>query len=370
MLLKLAILPGDGIGPEVTEQAVLVLQAIAELFSHQLQLQRKDIGGAALAAVEDPLPVDTIQACQASNAVLLGAVGSPAFDHYPNHLRPEAGLLRLRRELGAYANLRPAICFPALEDISPLRAELVRGTDIMIVRELLGGLYFGEPRSVSGAPGLRVAVNTMTYDEPAIERIARVAFELALKRRKKVLSVDKANVLECSRLWREVVTRCAKDYPGVRLSHMYVDSAAMSMVQRPRDFDVVLTENMFGDILSDQAGGVVGSLGLLASASIGGPVGLYEPVHGSAPDIAGKGIANPLGAILSTALLLRHSFQLEREARCIENAVGTVLDGGARTADLARAGERTISTSEMGGLVVGAVKSSPEAKYKNTDKSA
>jgi 3-isopropylmalate dehydrogenase len=226
----------------------------------------------------------------------------------------------------------------------------------MIVRELLGGLYFGEPRSIHGAPGTRIATNTMTYDEPAIERIARIAFDLAVKRRKKVLSVDKANVLECSRLWREVVTRRAKDYPGVQLSHMYVDSAAMSLVQRPRDFDVVLTENMFGDILSDQAGGVVGSLGLLASASIGGPVGLYEPVHGSAPDIAGKGIANPLGAILSAALLLRHSLQLEREAACIESAVGAVLDQGARTADLVRAGQSPLSTQEMGRRVTETVR--------------
>jgi len=357
MLLNLTILPGDGIGPEVTEQAILVLQAVAGAFGHQLQLQQKNIGGAALTATNDPLPADTIQACLASSAVLLGAVGSPAFDHYPNHLRPEAGLLRLRRELGAYANLRPAICFPALEDCSPLHGDLVRGTDIMIVRELLGGLYFGSPRSIAGEPGSRVATNTMTYDEPAIERIARVAFELALKRRRKVLSVDKANVLECSRLWREVVTRCGKDYPGVQLSHMYVDSAAMSLVQRPRDFDVVLTENMFGDILSDQAGGLVGSLGLLASASIGGPVGLYEPVHGSAPDIAGKGIANPLGAILSAALLLRHSFQLETEAACIENAVGSALNQGSRTSDLAPAG-KAISTSEMGRRVITAVKES------------
>src|SRR5208283_3601534 len=361
MLLNLTILPGDGIGPEVTEQAVLVLQAVADEFGHQLQLQQKNIGGAALAIAENPLPPDTLQACLSSSAVLMGAVGNPAFDHYPNQLRPEAGLLRLRRELGAYANLRPAICFPALEDCSPLRADVVRGTDIMIVRELLGGLYFGEPRSILGTPGSRVATNTMTYDESAIERIAGVAFELAIKRRKKVLSVDKANVLECSRLWREVVIRCAKDFPGVQLSHMYVDSAAMSLVQRPRDFDVVLTENMFGDILSDQAGGVVGSLGLLASASIGGPVGLYEPVHGSAPDIAGKGIANPLGAILSVALLLRHSFQLEREAGCIENAVGAVLDQGARTADLARAGESPISTSEMGQQVVAELRSTKPA---------
>jgi 3-isopropylmalate dehydrogenase len=358
MLLNLTILPGDGIGPEVIEQAILVLHSVTDAFHHQLQLQYKNIGGAGLAAVEDPLPADTVRACLASSAVLMGAVGNPAFDHYPNHLRPEAGLLRLRRELGAYANLRPAICFPGLEGASPLRAELVRGTDIMIVRELLGGLYFGEPRSIAGAAGSRVATNTMTYGEDAIERIARVGFDLALKRRKKVLSVDKANVLECSRLWREVVIRCAKDYPDVQLSHMYVDSAAMSLVQRPRDWDVVLTENMFGDILSDQAGGVVGSLGLLASASIGGAVGLYEPVHGSAPDIAGKGIANPLGAILTAALLLRHSFRLEREAECVEQAVGAVLDGGARTADLARGGEKAVSTAEMGSRVVEAVKSS------------
>ncbi|HVI06911.1 MAG TPA: 3-isopropylmalate dehydrogenase [Candidatus Binatia bacterium] len=347
MLLNLTILPGDGIGPEVTREAVLVLEVIAQIFGHDVQLQTKNIGGAALAAQNDPLPPDTLAACLASGAVLLGAVGSPAFDHYPQHLRPEAGLLRLRRELGAYANLRPATCFPALEDCSPLRAEVVRGTDIMIVRELLGGLYFGEPRSIAGLSGARVAVNTMTYDELSIERIARVAFDLARRRRKKVLSVDKANVLECSRLWREVVTVCAKQYPDVHLSHMYVDSAAMVLVQRPKDFDVILTENMFGDILSDQAGGVVGSLGLLASASIGGPVGLYEPVHGSAPDLAGKGVANPLGAILTVAMLLRHSFQLEREADCIEKAVTSVLDRGARTADIARAG-KAISTSEMG----------------------
>jgi 3-isopropylmalate dehydrogenase len=365
MLLNLSILPGDGIGPEVTDQAVQILQAVAEAFDHQLQLQSKNIGGAALTAANDPLPPDTIEACRASSAVLLGAVGSPAFDHYPNHLRPEAGLLRLRRELGAYANLRPAMCFPALEDCSPLRAEMVSGADIMIVRELLGGLYFGEPRSIAGEPGARVATNTMTYGEPAIERIARVAFDLAMKRRQKVLSVDKANVLECSRLWREVVSRCAKDYPSVQLSHMYVDSAAMSLVQRPRDFDVILTENMFGDILSDQAGGVVGSLGLLASASIGGPVGVYEPVHGSAPDIAGKGIANPLGAILSVAMLLRHSFKLEPEATCIEAAVSVVLNQGFRTADLVQDGEIPTPTSEMGHQVVEAVKESAAAKRKS-----
>jgi 3-isopropylmalate dehydrogenase len=356
-LLNLTILPGDGIGPEVTDQAVLVLQAVSDQFGHQLELQRKPIGGAALTAANDPLPADTVQACLASSAVLLGAVGSPAFDHNPAHLRPEAGLLRLRRELGAYANLRPAILFPALEDCSPLRAEIVRGTDILIVRELLGGLYFGQPRSIEGTAGSRVAINTMRYGEDEIERIARVAFDLAMKRKRKVLSVDKANVLECSRLWREAVTRIAKDYPEVKLAHQYVDSAAMLLVQRPADFDVVLTENMFGDILSDQAGGVVGSLGLLASASIGGKVGLYEPVHGSAPDIAGKGIANPLGAILSIAMLLRHSFRLEAEAVCIENAVSTVLAKGARTADLAGKTQAAISTQEMGRRVVDSARS-------------
>ncbi|MGC1452952.1 MAG: 3-isopropylmalate dehydrogenase [Candidatus Sulfotelmatobacter sp.] len=359
MILKLTVLPGDGIGPEVTEQAVLVLQAVASGFGHQIQLQHKPVGGAALTAVNDPLPADTVQACLAASAVLLGAVGSPAFDHNPGHLRPEAGLLRLRRELGAYANLRPAVFFPALEDCSPLRAEIVRGTDILIVRELLGGAYFGSPRSIEGEPGSRVAVNTMRYGESEIERIARVAFELAMKRRRKVLSVDKANVLECSRLWRDVVTRVGKEYPEVKLGHQYVDSAAMLLVQRPTDFDVLLTENMFGDILSDQAGGVVGSLGLLASASVGGPVGLYEPVHGSAPDIAGKGIANPLGAILSVAMLLRHSFQLEREAACVETAVSAVLGQGARTADLAGKSHAAISTGEMGKRVVEAVKAAP-----------
>jgi 3-isopropylmalate dehydrogenase len=357
MELNLTILAGDGIGPEVTEQAVLVLQTVAEAFGHQIQLQRKAIGGAALTATNDPLPADTLQACLSSGAVLLGAVGNPAFDQNPGHLRPEAGLLRLRRELGAYANLRPAVFFPALEDCSPLRAEVVRGTDIMIVRELLGGAYFGQPRSIEGNPGARVAINTMLYGEDEIERIARVAFDLAMKRKKRVLSVDKANVLECSRLWREVVTRVGKDYREVKLGHQYVDSAAMLLVQRPAEFDVVLTENMFGDILSDQTGGVVGSLGLLASASIGGPVGLYEPVHGSAPDIAGKGVANPLGAILSAAMMLRHSFQLEAEAASIEKAVSIVLARGARTADLAGKTHTAISSMEMGRRVMKAVQS-------------
>jgi 3-isopropylmalate dehydrogenase len=351
MLLNITVLPGDGIGPEVTDEATRTLAAVSQAFDHELRLSRKNIGGAALVANNDPLPRDTITACLSGTAVLLGAVGGPAFDHYPRHLRPEAGLLRLRKELGAFANLRPANCFPALIDCSPLRREIVQGTDILIVRELLGGLYFGEPRSIDGAEGTRTAVNTMCCGEQEIERIARMAFDLSRHRRSKVLSVDKSNVLECSRLWREVVSRVGREYADVQLSHMYVDSAAMALVMHPAQFDVVVTENMFGDILSDQAGGVVGSLGMLASASIGGRVGIYEPVHGSAPDIAGKGIANPLGAILSAAMLLRHSFRLERESRCVEGAVAAVLESGHRTPDLARAGQATLSTSEMGSKV-------------------
>jgi len=356
MLLNITALPGDGVGPEVTDEAVRVLETIAQVFSHQLSITRKAVGGAALLSSKDPLPADTLQACLSSGAVLLGAVGGPSFDSFPSHLRPESGLLRLRRGLGVFANLRPAICFSALEDTSPLRADVVRGTDVMIVRELLGGIYFGEPRNTQGAPGDRVAIDTMRYTEAEIERIAHVGFELARTRRRKLTSVDKANVLDCSRLWREVVTRVAQQYPDVKLSHAYVDSAAMALVARPADFDVVLTENMFGDILSDQAGAVVGSLGMLGSASIGGSVGLYEPVHGSAPDIAGQGIANPLGAILSAAMLLRYSFKLETEAACVEAAVGAVLTAGARTKDLARPGENVLSTTAMGEKVAAAIR--------------
>ena len=339
MLINITTLPGDGIGPEVTEQAVHVLQRMADGFGHQLKVTQKNIGGAALVASNDPLPPDTIQSCLASGAVLLGAVGGPAFDSYPAKLRPEAGLLRLRSELGVFANLRPAICLQGLESLSPLREEIVRGTDVMIVRELLGGVYFGE-RSTKGESGRRRAVDTMAYSEGEIERIARIAFKLASHRKKKLTSVDKANVLDSSRLWREVVNRVSREFPDVQLSHMYVDSAAMALVSRPAQFDVILTENMFGDILSDQAGAVVGSLGLLPSASIGGKVGLYEPIHGSAPDIAGQGIANPLGAILSAAMLLRHSFKLEAEAASIEAAVREVLAEGHRTRDLGAKGQR------------------------------
>ena len=355
MMMTITILPGDGVGPEVTEQAIRVLEAICLEFGHELHCLRKDVGGAAVTRTGNPLPKDTLDACLSSGAVLLGAVGGPTFDHLDRDLRPEAGLLRLRRELGVFANLRPAICFPALDSCSPLRSEKAHGTDLLIVRELLGGLYFGQPRRTHGQPGARVAVDTMSYSEAEIERIACIAFELAKTRRRKLVSVDKANVLDCSRLWRDVVTQTSKRYPEVRLSHMYVDSAAMALVMYPAEFDVLLTENMFGDILSDQAGGIVGSLGLLASASVGGPVGLYEPVHGSAPDIAGKNIANPIGAILSVALLLRHSFGLTTEAACVENAVGDVLSAGFRTADVVKSGQPALSTSEMGQRIVTAI---------------
>ena len=357
MLLKITALPGDGIGPEVTAEALRVLEVVAKLFHHEVQITTKPVGGAGLMAANQPLPDDTLQACLSSDAVLLGAVGGPAFDHYPIDLRPEKGLLKLRQALGCFANLRPAVLFPSLLDSSPLRPDAVQGTDMMIVRELLGGLYFGEPRTTTGAAPNREAVDTMRYTEASIERIARVAFDLARRRRKQVLSVDKANVLACSRLWREVVTRVGKDYPDVALSHNYVDSCAMILVARPAQYDVILTENMFGDILSDLAGGVVGSLGLLASASIGGKIGLYEPVHGSAPDIAGKGIANPLGAILSVAMMLRHSFQLEKEAAHVDSAVAAVLSRGLRTCDLGRAGEESVTTQEMGQAVADQVTS-------------
>jgi len=362
MLLKLTVLPGDGVGPEVTREAVRVLESIASEFGHELRATEKNVGGAALLASNDPLPADTLEACLGSSAVLLGAVGGPAFDRYPPHLRPEAGLLRLRRELGVFANLRPAVCFPSLQDSSPLRPEIIRGTDVLIVRELLGGIYFGEPRKTEGETGSRVAIDTMRYRESEIERIAHIAFKLAQSRRRKVTSVDKANVLDCSRLWRDVVGRVGQQYSDVQLLHMYVDSAAMALVARPSEFDVVLTENMFGDILSDQAGAVVGSIGMLGSASIGGKVGLYEPVHGSAPDIAGKSIANPLGAILSAAMLLRHSFQLEREAAAIEAAVTRVLSEGARTRDLAKPGQAAVTTEEMGRVVVQALRRQIQAK--------
>jgi 3-isopropylmalate dehydrogenase len=344
MELKIVSLPGDGIGPEVVAQAVLVIECLADEFNHTLFMEEHLIGGAALEKFGVPLPDETLQACQQSAAVLLGAVGAPSYDHHPPPLKPEAALLRLRRELGAFANLRPAIVYKPLLAASALKREVVEETDILIVRELTGGLYFGTPRGIEGEE----AFNTMRYTRVEIERIARVAFEAAKKRRGKVTSVDKANVLECSQLWRRVVTAVAHEYPEVQLESMYVDNCAMQLIARPRHFDVILTENLFGDILSDEAAMLTGSIGLLPSASIGGSVGIYEPVHGSAPDIAGQNKANPLATIASAALMFRYAFGLEKEARAIEQAIETVLDQGHRTADIYRSDGHLVGTEEMG----------------------
>jgi 3-isopropylmalate dehydrogenase len=356
MRLKITVLPGDGIGPEVIAQAVRVLITLAKMRGHDFSFQEQPIGGAAIKLMGRPLPSATLDACLGSDAVLLGAVGSPEFDTLSPVERPEAGLLALRKALGGYANLRPVKCYEPISNCSPLRAEVVAGADVLIVRELLGGLYFGEPRGRSSEGDSESAHNTMRYTVAEVERVARVAFEAALKRRGQVASVDKANVLETSQLWRETVTRVALDYPSVMLEHLFVDACAMHLMMNPRRFDVILTENLFGDILSDEAAVIAGSLGMLASASIGGRVDLYEPVHGSAPDIAGRGLANPLGAIASAALLLRHTAQLEREAQDVEEAIGVVLNAGYRTPDLKdEAGNYTSGTSEIGTRVVEAL---------------
>ena len=345
MDVRIAVLPGDGVGPEVTAEAVACLTTVAERFGHQFHFQEALIGGAAVDATGDPLPEATLDLCRVSDAILLGAVGGPAWDRHPRDQRPESGLLRLRKALGLFANLRPVKVHPALEDASPLKPEVVRGTDLMFVRELSGGLYFGEPRSYSD----QAAVNTLPYTRVEIHRVAKVAFELALVRRKALVSVDKANVLETSRLWRQVVDDLSPSYPDVKVQHAYVDSFAMALITRPRDFDVVLTENLFGDILSDEAAVLAGSLGLLPSASLGGSVGLFEPIHGSAPDIAGQDRANPIGTILSAAMLLRHALNLGNEAQAVEEAVDRVLKGGHGTGDLQGArhphGTRSLGTA-------------------------
>ncbi|MBZ5631435.1 MAG: 3-isopropylmalate dehydrogenase [Acidobacteriia bacterium] len=348
--LNLAVLPGDGIGVEVTREAVRVLSTVADVHGYDFQFRTELVGGAAIRETGYPLPQPTLEACLSSDAVLLGAVGGPEFDALPPDRKPESGLLALRRELGAFANLRPASSHRAIEDCSPLRPEVVRGADILVVRELLGGLYFGEPRgfTAEGSAGF----NTMRYSTDEVERIARIAFEQARARRQKVTSVDKANVLETSQLWRKVVTRVAREFPGVALDHMYVDACAMHLVSNPSRFDVILTENLFGDILSDESAAIGGSLGMLASASVGGRVGLFEPVHGSAPDIAGRGIANPLGAIATAALLLRYAAEMEREARDVEEAIGDVLNRGFRTADLVRDPRTRAATTEEMGVAV------------------
>jgi 3-isopropylmalate dehydrogenase len=356
MRLKIAVLPGDGIGPEVTAEAIRVLQTVANNQGYKFEFEELPIGGVAIRDTGSPLPRTTLDACLSSDAVLLGAVGSPDFDALPSNQRPEAGLLLLRRALGGFANLRPAISYAAISNSSPLRSEVTEDVDILIVRELLGGLYFGEPRGFTGDNGTQTATNSMRYSVEEIERVAHVAFAAAGNRRGKVTSVDKANVLETSQLWRQTVSRVAREYPEVSLDHLYVDACAMHLITNPRRFDVVLTENLFGDILSDEAAVITGSLGMLGSATIGGEVGLYEPVHGSAPDIAGRGVANPFGAIASAAMLLRFSGGLDQDARDIEQAILAVLDAGYRTPDIASDGSNLFATtSEIGQLVAEAI---------------
>ncbi len=350
MNATIALLPGDGIGPEVTHAAAGVLDAVAARHGHAFTLTRSPFGAAALRAGDPPLPEATLRACRAADAVLLGAVGDPAFSDGPRERRPETGLLELRRALGVYANLRPARVWPGLEGGGALRPERLRDVDMLIVRELIGGIYFGEPRGRSADRA--EAFDTMRYGTAEIERIAVVAFESARGRRKLVTSVDKANVLESSRLWREVVTAVAPRYPDVRLEHQLVDSCAMRLVSDPGSFDVLLAGNLFGDILSDEAGAVVGSLGLLPSASVGGAGGLFEPVHGSAPDIAGRDAANPIGAVASAALLLRHALGLAAEADSIERAIGAALADGCRTADIAAGGNSALSCTAMARAIV------------------
>lgn len=349
MKLNLLVVAGDGIGPEVTREAIAVLQTVAELEGHEFAITEKRIGGIAIDTDGTPLPAETLETALASDAVFLGAVGGNKWNALPPNARPEAGLLQLRAALGGFANLRPAFAVKEIAVNSPLRPEVVDGADILFVRELLGGLYFGTPREWDKQTG--EAWNTMRYTRDEIARVAHIAFALAQKRRRKLTSVDKANVLEVSQLWRATVTEVAKDYPDVTLEHQLVDSMAMLLMTSPRNYDVVLTENLFGDILSDESAVITGSLGMLPSATIGGKVNLYEPIHGSAPDIAGKGLANPLGAILTAALVLRHSAGLEAEAQAIETAVRRVLEEDFRTPDLARGNTtdfKVLSTTEMG----------------------
>jgi 3-isopropylmalate dehydrogenase len=357
MHLKILVTAGDGIGPEVTREAVSVLKEIAAQGAHDFAFTEARIGGVAIVNDGTPLPAKTLSAALASDAVLLGAVGGNEFNSLPPDKRPEAGLLQIRTALGGFANLRPAFAFKELAVNSPLKPEIVDGADILFVRELLGGLYFGAPREWNKSTG--EAWNTMRYTRDEVVRVARIAFGLAQKRRKKLTSVDKANVLEVSQLWRATVNEVAKEFPDVAIEHQYVDAMAMHLMNQPRNYDVVLTENLFGDILSDESAVITGSLGMLPSATIGGKVNLYEPVHGSAPDIAGKGLANPLGAILTGALILRHSGGLEAEAAAVEAAVRKVLEQGFRTPDLARGnaqGFTVLSTTEMGAKVRETVK--------------
>jgi 3-isopropylmalate dehydrogenase len=366
---KMLILAGDGIGPEVMGEVRRVMDWLEKSRSVIFEVEEDKVGGAAFDAHGDPLTDDTLAKAKAADAVLLGAVGGPQWDDAPFDKRPEAGLLRLRKELGLFANLRPALVFEALAEASTLRAEVVAGLDIMIVRELTGGIYFGDPRGVETlADGSRRGVNTEVYSTAEIQRLARVGFDLARRRKGRVCSVDKANVLESSILWREEVQKLGdSEYPDVELSHMYVDNCAMQMIRNPSDFDVIITTNLFGDILSDEASMLTGSLGMLPSACLGAPDGagrraaVYEPVHGSAPDIAGMGMANPLAALLSFAMALRYSLDMAGEAELIERATEKVLDGGLRTADIMQPGKAKVSTSVMGESIIRALDKDEQA---------
>ncbi len=349
MKAHIAVLGGDGIGPEVVVEGLRVLQAVARGFGHEFGLSELPFGGAAIDSHGDPLPPETLRACLKADAVLLGAIGGPKWSAPNAKVRPEQGLLKLRKELGVYANLRPVKLQPSLVNASTLKPEILEGVDLVFVRELTGGIYFGEKKRDANS-----ASDLCTYTVPEIERITRAAARLAQQRRRKLTSIDKSNVLETSRLWREVCERVMKaEFPDVTLEHVLVDAAAMHLIRRPRDFDVLVTENMFGDILTDEASMLAGSLGLLPSASLGdGKRGVYEPIHGSAPDIAGKGIANPVGTILSVAMLLRHSLGLSAEAEAVERAVTGALADGARTPDIAGAGAKALSTREVGDAVL------------------
>lgn len=354
MLMRIALVPGDGIGPDIVGEAVKVLGAVGKRFKHKFDFSTYLAGGIAIDATGGPLPESTLLGCQDADAVLLGAVGGPKWDNLAGNQRPEKALLGLRGGLGLFCNLRPALLYPQLAEACPLKSELIEGgLDIMVVRELTGGIYFGDRgRNEAGD----AAYDTMAYTEAEVERISRMGFDIAMKRNKKLCSVDKANILETSRLWRAVVNRVAKEYPEVELSHLYVDNAAMQLVRNPRQFDVIVTENMFGDILSDEASMITGSIGMLPSASLRtGNFGMYEPIHGSAPDIAGQDKANPIATILSTAMMLRYTFALEAEALAIEQAVRSVLDAGWRTGDIMSAGMRLIGTKEMGTLIASAI---------------
>lgn len=353
MDIKLCVMAGDGIGPEIVKEALNVLDKVAVKFKHNISIEEALMGGIAIDATGEPLPQETIDKCKAADAVLLGAVGGSKWDNLPRSKRPETGLLGIRKALGLFANLRPAILFDELKDACFLKPELVEGgLDLLIVRELTGGIYFGAPKGIKEENGEKIGYNTMVYSESEIRRIAVLAFEAAMKRGKKLHSIDKANVLDVTQLWRDVVNEVAKDYPEVEVNHMLVDNAAMQLVRNPKQFDVVVTGNMFGDILSDEASMITGSIGMLPSASIGeSNPGLFEPCHGSAPDIAGQNKANPLATILSVAMLLRHSLDLEEEATTIEKAVTAVLKAGYRTGDIMEDGKQLVTCTEMGKLV-------------------